>query len=226
MNLPRLVAHELRFAHRHGILVLYVGLTAGYLTLLGLLLPELRPPVATYIVFTDPAAIGMAFMGAVVLLEKNQRVTLSLAVSPLPVWMYMAAKVIAFALIGSSVAAVLALYIPPSHRLPSVVGVALTSVAFSLMGMVIGAASTTLNGYMTQTIGPVLVITVPALGYLIGTITHPVWLAHPGIAALALIQGEHLIPACLSVLTWTVPLWFVAHRVVTKAWQTTELVTV
>lgn len=226
MNLAQLVVHELRFAHRNGILVLYGGLTAGYLTLLGWLLPELRPPVVTFIVFTDPAAMGMAFMGAVVLLEQNQRITPALAVSPLPIWRYMAAKVITFALIGSAVAAVLAWYLPPTNRLPAIVGVAITSVEFSLMGMVIGAASTTLNGYMTQTLGPVLGISVPALGYLLGVIAHPIWLIHPGIAALALIQGGHNIPALFSVVVWTLPLWFVAHRGMTKAWQTTELVTV
>lgn len=226
MSLTRLIAHELRFAHTNGILVLYVVLTASYLALLAVMLPDLRPPVATFIVFTDPAAMGMAFMGAVVLLEKNQRVTLSLAVSPLPVWAYMAAKVAAFAIIGSTVAAVLALHLPPASRLPAVVGVVLTSVGFSLLGMVIGSASTTLNGYMAQTLGPVLVISVPALLYLIGVVNHPLWLLHPGIAALALIQGEHVIPASLSVVVWTGLLWFITVRVVTKAWQTTELVTV
>lgn len=226
MRLTHLVIHELRLAHVNGILVLYVGLTACYLTLLSVLMPDLHKPVATFIVFTDPAAMGMAFMGAVVLLEKNQRVTPALAVTPLPVWAYMAAKVMAFAIIGTVVAAVIAWYLPPYARVAAAIGVAITSVGFSLMGMVIGASATTLNGYMAQTMGPVIVISVPALLHLIGILSHPLWILHPGVAALRLIQGEQIVLSGLVAGCWTVPLGFIAYRVVTKALQQMDLVQV
>ena len=46
-------------------------------------------------VISDPAAMGLFFMGAVILPEKSQRVTSFFAVSPLKAWEYVGAKVLA-----------------------------------------------------------------------------------------------------------------------------------
>ncbi|MFR1297115.1 MAG: hypothetical protein ACLSBH_17740 [Coprobacillus cateniformis] len=48
------------------------------------ILPETwQETVASLMIYSDPAAMGLFFMGAIVLFEKSQRVLNSLAVSPI-----------------------------------------------------------------------------------------------------------------------------------------------
>lgn len=50
------------------------------------------------LIFSDPAAMGLFFMGAIVMLEQ------SFAVSPLKVWEYVGSKVLSLSMIGLLVA--------------------------------------------------------------------------------------------------------------------------
>ena len=82
MRLLRLTARDLRFQWKYGFYALYAVFTAAYLLTLAAVPESARRTVATVMIYTDPAAMGLFFMGAIVLLEKSQRVNLALAVSP------------------------------------------------------------------------------------------------------------------------------------------------
>lgn len=206
MNILRLTMHELRMIHASGIIWLYVGLTIAYLFVLWWLDPVFIPKAVTYIIFTDPAALGMAFMGASVLLEKNQGVTSALVVSPIQRWQYIASKVLAYMILGSVVAGVISLADGSRNHVMTIIGVACTSIGYSLMGMIIGFNVRSLNGYMVQTVIPVIGLALPALVFLLGYLQHPIWLIHPGIAVIAIIMGEQLLIAIVSVLVWNLAL--------------------
>ncbi|WP_336249783.1 hypothetical protein [Stomatohabitans albus] len=217
MSILRLTREALSFLYAYGIVAIYIVITGFYVVILLLLDEGIRAPIATFIIFSDPAAMGMAFMGAVMLLEKNQRVSLTLVTSPLPLWKYIVAQVLTFLLMGSGVALVLLLVTHDRSVVITIFGVAITSIGFSLLGMLIGASATTLNGYIVQTIIPVLILSIPAFLYLSGLITHPWWLLHPGVSAIALISGRMDWVTLVVVIGWTIPLLHITHTAVRRS---------
>lgn len=142
MRLRALIRAELHFLARYGILLLYAVFTAAYLCLLAALPAAVRETAAVVLIFTDPAAMGLFFMGAAVLFEKSQRVDAALSVSPVTVEEYAAGKVIALLCVGLAVAAVLGAF----ARLPqlplALAGTALASVLFLRSGWPSPAAVT------------------------------------------------------------------------------------
>ncbi|MDK2905268.1 MAG: fluoroquinolone transport system permease protein, partial [Eubacteriaceae bacterium] len=72
MRLKTMLLNEFRFLWKYGIIALYLIFTLIYLSLLAALPASVREMTALVLVFTDPAAMGLFFMGAVVLLEKSQ----------------------------------------------------------------------------------------------------------------------------------------------------------
>ena len=82
MNTKSLILSDIRFQFRYGFYTIYLVFTLVYVGLLFALPNAWRTDAALIMIFTDPAAMGLFFMGAIVLFEKNERVLDSLAVSP------------------------------------------------------------------------------------------------------------------------------------------------
>ncbi|MEA4823599.1 MAG: hypothetical protein VB111_05720 [Clostridiaceae bacterium] len=70
MRLVHLTAGDIRFQWKYGFYILYAIFTAFYLLVLAAVPNSIRRTVATVLIFTDPAAMGLFFMGAIILLEK------------------------------------------------------------------------------------------------------------------------------------------------------------
>ena len=78
--------------YKTGILWLYVGLTALYILIYHHLPPSMIRPVSSVLIFSDPSASGLYFMGAVILLEKSQKVSFYLSITPVKAVEYMTSK--------------------------------------------------------------------------------------------------------------------------------------
>ena len=78
--------------YKTGILWLYVGLTALYILICHHLPPSMIRPVSSVLIFSDPSASGLYFMGAVILLEKSQKVSFYLSITPVKAVEYMTSK--------------------------------------------------------------------------------------------------------------------------------------
>ena len=202
-RLSRLTLGELRFALRYGILPLYGLLTVLYLVLLAAVPASVRADVAGVVILTDPAAMGLFFMGAMVMLEKSQRVHNALAVSPVRVWEYIAAKAVALMAIGLVAGLVIGAY-AGLPMLGVLLAVLLGSVLFSLLGMVVATRSVSLNQFLILSVPFELITFAPALLYWFHAVQSPLWLAHPGVAAVALFSRDvSLWPwAVLSLAIW------------------------
>ena len=82
MRLKSLFLLDMRFQAKHGFYFLYVVLTVIYAAVL-LAVPESwKEKTAVILIFSDPASMGLFFMGAIVLLEKSQHTPCALAVLP------------------------------------------------------------------------------------------------------------------------------------------------
>ena len=168
MRLKNLFLLDMRFQGRYGFYFLYGFLTVLYMILL-LSLPETwKTTAASILIFSDPAAMGLFFMGAIVLLEKSQRVTSFFAISPLHAFEYVFSKVLSLSLIGLLVAAVLAVTAGCNALFQVLIGTVLSSILFSLLGLIIATKIHSLNQFLIATVPLELITFVPAILHLTG----------------------------------------------------------
>ena len=199
MRLLHVTRGDIRFQWKHGFYLLYAVFTAMYVFTALAFPPALRSNAAAVLIFTDPAAIGLFFMGALVLLEQSQNVLHALAVSPVRPAEYMAAKIASLTLIGTAVGALIAGLSGVSEWFVRIAGTALCGVFFSALGLWAALKCTTLNQFLLIGVPIELVFTLPAV---ILTYDKPLLLLHPGFAALRVIGGAADPLAFLSLLIW------------------------
>lgn len=217
MRLWKLTAADIRLQWKSGFYGVYAIFTAVYVLAL-LAVPEsARRTVATVMIFTDPAAMGLFFMGALVLLEKGQCVNLALAVSPVRIWEYCAAKLLSLTLIGLAVALILALAGGITNIASCLAGVLLSSILFSACGLIAAEKAKTLNQFVLLAVPFELLICLPP-ALLLFRIDRPALTLHPGVAAVRLIYGDAQSPMlCLLILAaWCMPALFFCVRSVKK----------
>lgn len=218
MRLIKLTAGDIRIQWKAGFYGVYAIFTAVYVLALAAVSSSVRPAVATVMIFTDPAAMGLFFMGALVLLEKGQRVNCALAVSPVKAGEYCAAKLLSLALIGLAVALLLALAEGVVLSASMIAGVLLSSFLFSACGLIAAEKAKTLNQFVLLAVPFELLICLPPALLLFG-IDHPAMTLHPGVAAVRLIFGDAKSPAvCLLALAvWCVPAVLACIRTVKRS---------
>ena len=72
MRTINVIKGDIQFQWKYGFYLLYFIMVVLYLLFLSLLNGTVKETVAAICVYSDPAAMGMFFMGAMVLLEKSQ----------------------------------------------------------------------------------------------------------------------------------------------------------
>jgi fluoroquinolone transport system permease protein len=217
MRFWRLTIGDIRFQWKYGFYALYAIFAVAYLLTLSAVPEDVRRTVATVMIYTDPAAMGLFFMGAIILLEKSQRVNSALAVSPVRAWEYMLAKLLSLALIGILVGGVLAVAGGIPHLLQCVVAILLASFLCSACGLIAAERSRSLNQFILLTVPFELLLCLPPVLLLFG-IGSPWLMLHPGVSAVWLIYGAApSVPLCvLSLLLWCLPAMYFCHKSVTK----------
>lgn len=217
MRLVRLILGDFYFQMKYGIILLYCIITLFYLTVLGVVPQEAKITTAVILVFTDPAAMGLFFMGAVVLLEKSQRVNCSLAVSPMKTSEYLIAKTITFLVTGTVVGGILSIFAGINKLSLSVLGIALSSALFSLCGLIVAVKVNTLNQFLIATVPVEILVVVPALLSLFNILHSPLWILHPGIAAITLIRYSSAFwyLCVISLLFWIGIVFIISKKVTT-----------
>lgn len=220
MRFLNLLLWDVKFQKRYGFYLLYSILTAFYVVLLLSLPGAWKENAAAILIYSDPAAMGLFFMGAMILLEKSQRVASFFAVSPIRVPEYVCAKVFSLSIIALLVAAVLAA--ASNHRLllPVLWGTFLSSVLFTLSGMIIAAKITSLNQFILAAVPIEILAFVPAVLHLFD-ITPDFLRFYPGNVCMDLIRGRAFsITGLIFTMVLIVILFRIACRCVRKTWQT------
>lgn len=189
MRWRHLFLWDMKFQARYGFYLLYGFLTALYAAVLVSLPRSWREHAAALLIFSDPAAMGLFFMGTIILLEKSQRVTSFFAVSPLKAWEYVSSKVLSLSTIGLLAAAVLGAAAGCS-RLPMVLlGTALSSGLFTLLGLIIASRITSLNQFLLATVPAEILAFLPAALHLFG-VTPAFLRFYPANVCMDLIAGR------------------------------------
>lgn len=189
-NFPKffsLLKGDLFFLFKYGIFLVYAVFIIVYLVTLHYISEPTRSLVMKLLVFSDPAAMGLFFMGAVVLLEKSQRVNASLAVSPVTTKAYVLSKALAFMMAGLAVGLVIAAGCRHILNLWAVAGIIGASLLFSMAGLFIACKARSLNQFIILSLPVEILISTPAFFYPFGKLTSPLWIIHPGLAAMRLL---------------------------------------
>jgi fluoroquinolone transport system permease protein len=221
MRLKNLILGEFLFLFKYGIIILYGVFTAIYLCFLAVIPQSSREITAVVLVFTDPAAMGLFFMGAVVLFEKSQRVESSLGVSPIKISEYIIGKIVPFLVLGTVVGLVLCMFAGIKNIWLPLIGVALSSVLFSLCGLLVSSNIKSLNGFMIASVPFEIVLCFPPVLFVFGVIKSKFWLIHPGVAAINLIKAEQSLwyLSVLSLIVWIVPAYVLCKIAVVKSFR-------
>ena len=210
MRCLKLIKGDLRFIKKYGILFLYLFFTLLYLMLLSLFDGEIRKTVGVILIFTDPAAMGLFFMGAIILLEKSQRVHCSLAVAPIKISEYICAKVSSIALLSTLVGLILGGY-SKANIIDIGCAVFLSSTLFSFCGLIVATKSDSLNRFLLLTVPFELLLFLPAILYQFGFLGSQLWLSHPCVSAMHLMlgreDGKSIAFVSLLVSNWILFLW-------------------
>ena len=218
MRFRQLFLWDIRFQARYGFYLLYSFLTVLYVVLLLSLPKAWKENAAAMLILSDPAAMGLFFMGAIVLLEKSQRVTSFFGISPLRALEYVGSKVLSLSLIALIVAAVLGAAANGRSLSLMLVGTFLASVLFTLLGMIIAAKITSLNQFLLATVPVEMLAFVPAIGHLFG-ITPAFLGIYPANVCMELIAGRSFsVAGLILTAALTVLLFFAACRSVMKMW--------
>ena len=163
--------------------------------------------------------MGMFFMGALILLEKSQRVTGSIALSPVTPEEYILGKVLSIGMISEIVGLILMLQGGTKNFLLCGIGIFTGAVIFSLCGIIVGTKIESLNQYIVWTIPFEIVGFVPVILYRLGLGQDSrLMLLHPGCGVMQLLEGnmEAALLSLVSVGIWLVILFAIADLSVRK----------
>lgn len=219
MRICNLVWWDIKFQIKYGFYFLYTVLTILYLAVLSALPEAWRQTVATVLIYSDPAAMGLFFMGAIVLLEKSQRIPCALAVSPVKPAEYIASKLISLSAISLLVAAVLAGATGTGHRLTVLLGTFFSGAIFTLLGVIIATKIESLNQFILWTVPIEILGFAPAILHLAGVL--PSWLRfYPANICIDMVAGEMQNTATIGLLAVLIAvLWYFSCKCVGKMWN-------
>ena len=185
-----LLKKEIILQWRQGFWLVYFVFTAIYVTVL-LSLPEKnRMLVSLILILTDTTMLGVIFIGALVLLEKQQAVIQSLFVTPLEPTQYIWSKTISLSLIAICMS--ILVYLPVwqfnIYTLLLVACIAFTAATFVMLGLGVAARVDTINQYFGVQMGVSMLLILPVLPYMLLE-QHPIFLFLPYVASLDLMLG-------------------------------------
>jgi fluoroquinolone transport system permease protein len=190
MRIWSAINYDIRFQLRHGFYYAYALVSVLYILLLRLLPIDIREYITTLIVFSDPSVLGFFFIGGIVLMEKSQNIFESLFVTPFKAWEYLISKVISLTLIAV-ISSVLIVTLSVGFQINFValiLGVALSSIFFTLLGFTLAFLAKSINQYLIASVLYVPIFMLPVLEFL-GLYKTPLFNLIPAKPALILIKG-------------------------------------
>lgn len=184
---PTLIAHDTRLQFRYGIYYAYGFVIAFYIFIfvtIGAYIPGWATAV---IIYTDPAAVGFFFLGALMMLEKAEGVRTALAITPVSAAEYYWSKTIPLTALALVAVTLLAMFLHEAANIPMLaLIVMLTSVHYLGLGVPIAQYFKTVTSYLIGAGGILLPIIGPGFIALLDDM--PVWaIIIPSASQLRLI---------------------------------------
>lgn len=203
MRLLHLIGSDTRFLVRYGFVFMYAIFTALYLVLLSLLDERWKQLVTALLVFTDPAAMGLFFMGAIIHLEKGEQTLHSIALSPVSLHEYLISKICSLTLLATGVGLLLGI----AGGLADHIGLYLfalvsSSVIFTSLALAIATRTHSLNQFLVAVVPIEAGVNTPLILHLF-SIEVPLGVLHPSLAYLDLVlYRQQVLLSILCLSAW------------------------
>jgi fluoroquinolone transport system permease protein len=161
----KLFKYDISIQVRSGYWTVYGILGLIYILVLVNLPMNIRDEVSVSIIFTDTSVLGLIFVGALVLLEKQQGVLQSLSVTPLKLNNYLFSKVLSLTILSAVISSML--WIIPLWSVKGYAlllsGVVLSSIVFTMFGIGFTAGADTFNQFLSRAFLGSMIFTLPVI---------------------------------------------------------------
>ncbi len=188
--MKELLKKEILLQWRQGFWLVYLVVSIIYVVILLNLPAENRMMVSLIMILSDTTMLGVIFVGAIILLEKQQNVTQSLFVTPLKPAHYIWAKTLSLSLIAISMS--ILIYLPiwriSAYTILLFFTTLITAGIFVMLGLAVASGVDTINQYFGSIIAVSMLIVLPVVPYLLLD-SHPAFLFLPYIASLDIMLG-------------------------------------
>lgn len=219
MRFLNLTINDFKFQKKYGILLIYAIFTLFYIFILKAIPSSISNQVGTILVFTDPAAMGLFFMGANILLEKSQRINFTIVTCPISVNEYILSKCLSIMITSTMVGVLIMLIAFGTINIFGVISIALSSILFSLCGLFVASKVNSLNEFSIFTVPFELAISLPAIFYIFGYLKDDIFILHPGIASMRLLNSSDsslLLLCIISIVFWAGVMMFLTNKSIKK----------
>lgn len=220
MRLGRLICSDIHFQWKYGFYFIYFILTVLYVCGIASLPGHWKTDIASIMIYSDPAAMGLFFMGAIVLLEKSQKVLNVIVVSPVKMSEYILSKTVALIAISTVIAMILGLVSGSNQLLSIAVGTALTSAIFTMLGIIAATKISNLNQFLIVIMPIEIVCFVPPIVGLFVKLPD-IFRFFPFTACMNLITGKSILLSfdMVLVIATLIILYIVARHTVKHMWK-------
>lgn len=223
MKLRRLVCGDIYSQWKYGFYFIYLVSTVIYAFGITVLSDNWKHNAATIMIYFDLAAMGLSFMGAIVLLEESQKAFRAIAISPVKVSEYILAKI--FSLMFISCVAVLILGIAAGSRNLSgiIIGTVLISSIFTMFGIMAVMKIANSNQFLIVIMPTEILCFALPIARLPTDLPEILWF-FPSMAYTNLTIGYSQNPFLGLVLVFAANsvLYPAIHKIVPKMWRNIE----
>ena len=215
-----LILGDIKFQFKYGFYFLYLFLSIIYICIINVFPTFMREKIAIIMIYSDPAAMGLFFMGAIVLLEKSQKVLNAMVVSPVKISEYILSKTVALIAISTVIALILGVVSGSNHLLGIAVGTALTSAIFTMLGIIAATKISNLNQFLIVIMPIEIVCFVPPIVGLFVKLPY-LFRFFPFTACMNLITGKSVLLSfdMVLVIATLIILYIVARHTVKHMWK-------
>lgn len=191
MRFLNALRNDIHFQIKYGFYFLYAFFSIVYIGVLMITPPEYKKMVASLIILTDPAMLGIFFIGGIWLLEKGEGLHGFWSVSPLRPIEYILSKAISLSILSTVSAGMIVLIGMGSmiHFVFMSFSVFLGAVVFNFIGLTVASYAHSVNHYMKIVILPVVLLSIPPILTAFG-MTHPILEVFPGTALWHIIANS------------------------------------
>jgi fluoroquinolone transport system permease protein len=161
----KLFKYDINIQFRSGYWTVYGILGIIYILILVNLPVYVRDYVVVYLIFSDTSVLGLIFVGALVLLEKQQGVLQSLSVTPLKLNTYLFSKVLSLTLLSAVISSLIWIIPLWSFRGYALIlpGVVLASIVHTMFGIGFTAGAESFNQFLARVFAGSVIFTIPVL---------------------------------------------------------------
>ncbi|MBN1624122.1 MAG: hypothetical protein JXN10_05620 [Clostridia bacterium] len=210
---------DIRFQFRQGFYFIYLVLAMVYIAAIYQVSDKAAVILIPVLIYLDPAMVGFMFTGGLVMLERQQGITGYIGITPFGTLEYISAKVLSMVFLAVIISLLISVSSAKPFNGPVLISaVILTSMFNSLLGILASAKCRSMNDYFIRMIPYMMVIVVPAIGFIEKTWALPFRLL-PGFAGLRLVLSAYsngVSPNFLSdyiiMISWCIIIFVPAVR--------------